>query len=107
LCSAFRWVPGGTEIISFPLRLMATTITAVFSDWVLGIKVVQSGTQLMDAGGTYQYEVAAACSGIRSLTAIVAFSVVYSYISFKTGWRRIVDCGLGHPACRGGQCISG
>lgn len=82
--------PGGTEIISFPLRLMATTITAVFSDWVLGIKVIQSGTQLMDAGGTYQYEVAAACSGIRSLTAIVAFSVVYSYISFKTGWRRML-----------------
>lgn len=82
--------PGGTEIISFPLRLMATTITAVFSDWILGIKVVQTGTQLMDAGGTYQYEVAAACSGIRSLTAIIAFSVVYSYISFKTGWRRLL-----------------
>lgn len=82
--------PGGTEIISFPLRLMATTITAVFSDWILGIKVVQTGTQLMDAGGTYQYEVAAACSGIRSLTAIVAFSVVYSYISFKTGLRRML-----------------
>ena len=81
---------GGTEIVSFPLRLMATKITAVFCDLILGIKVVQNGTQLFDAGGSYQYEVAAACSGIRSLTAIVAFSVIYSYISFKTGWRRLV-----------------
>ena len=82
--------PGGTEIVSFPLRLMATKITAVFCDLVLGIKVMQSGTQLLDAGGSYQYEVAAACSGIRSLTAIVAFSVIYGYMSFKTGWRRLL-----------------
>ena len=82
--------PGGTEIVSFPLRMMATTITAVFCDVFLGIKVVQNGTQLFDAGGSYQYEVAAACSGIRSLTAIVAFSVIYGYMSFKTGWRRLL-----------------
>lgn len=80
----------GTEIVSFPLRLMATKITAVFCDLVLGIKVMQNGTQLLDAGGSYQYEVAAACSGIRSLTAIVAFSVIYAYLSFKTGWRRLL-----------------
>lgn len=82
--------PGGTEIVSFPLRLMATKITSVFCDLVLGIKVMQNGTQLLDAGGSYQYEVAAACSGIRSLTAIVAFSVIYGYMSFKTGWRRLL-----------------
>lgn len=86
-----------TEIISFPLRLMATTITAWFSDWILGIKVVQTGTQLMDAGGTYQYEVAAACSGIRSLTAIVAFSVVYAYLGFKTTWRRALIIASAFP----------
>lgn len=80
---------GGIEIISLPLRLLATKITAVFSDYILGIHVLQNGTQLMDAGGTFQYEVAAACSGIRSLTAIVAFSVIYAYVSFKSGWRRL------------------
>ncbi len=82
--------PGGTEIVSFPLRLMATKITGVFCDYVLGIHVIQNGTQLLDSGGTYQYEVAAACSGIRSLTAIVAFSVIYGYVTFKTGWRRLL-----------------
>lgn len=80
---------GMTEIVSFPLRLVATKITAVFCDYILGIHVVQNGTQLLDAGGTYQYEVAAACSGIRSLTAIVAFSVIYGFVTFRSGWRRI------------------
>jgi exosortase len=80
---------GMTEIVSFPLRLVATKITAVFCDYILGIHVIQNGTQLLDAGGTYQYEVAAACSGIRSLTAIVAFSVIYAYVGFSSTWRRI------------------
>lgn len=80
---------GMTEVVSFPLRLVATKITAIFCDYILGIHVVQNGTQLLDAGGTYQYEVAAACSGIRSLTAIVAFSVIYGFVAFNSAWRRM------------------
>src|SRR5262249_7906694 len=56
---------------------------------LLGINVTRLGTQLSDPGGSYQYEVAAACSGIRSLTAAVAFSVIYGYLQFKTLWRRL------------------
>ena len=87
----------GVEIISFPLRLMATTITRVFCDSILGIKVIQNGTQLFDAGYSYQYEVAAACGGIRSLTAIVAFSVIYGYITYKTMWRRLAMVAMAFP----------
>ncbi len=80
---------GATEIVTFPLRMLATQITAILCNTILGINVVQNGTQLYDAAGSYQYEVAAACSGIRSLTAILAFSVIYAYISFKMTWRRL------------------
>src|SRR5262249_48608327 len=65
------------EPITFPLRLLATKITAGVCHLLLGINVTRLGTQLSDPGGSYQYEVAAACSGIRSLTAAVAFSVIY------------------------------
>lgn len=84
-------VPLGTsgEVITFPLRMLATRITAVVCDTLLGINVLQDGTRLFDAGGSYQYEVAPACSGIRSLTAILAFSVIYGYITFKATWRRL------------------
>jgi exosortase len=84
-------VPLGSiaDAITVPLRLLATRITAGVCQTLLGIDVVQSGTQLFDAGRSYQYEVAAACSGIRSLTAIVAFSVIYGYVTFKTASRRL------------------
>lgn len=88
---------GGTEIITFPLRVLATKITAVLCHVLLGIGVVQNGTQLFDAAGSYQYEVAAACSGIRSLTAILAFGVIYGYVTFKTTWRRVVTAAAAFP----------
>jgi len=92
-------VPLGTsgEVITFPLRMLATRITAVVCDTLLGINVLQDGTRLFDAGGSYQYEVAPACSGIRSLTAILAFSVIYGYITFKTTWRRLVMAAAAFP----------
>jgi len=85
------------EALTFPLRMMATKITAVFCDVLLGINVLQDGTRLFDAGGSYQYEVAPACSGIRSLTAILAFGVIYGYVTFKTTWRRLLTAAAAVP----------
>ena len=92
-------VPLGTsgEVITFPLRLMATRITGVVCDTLLGINVLQDGTRLFDAGGTYQYEVAPACGGIRSLTAITAFGVIYGYVTFKSTWRRLLTVAAAFP----------
>ena len=92
-------VPLGTsgEAITFPLRMLATRITGVVCDTLLGINVLQDGTRLFDAGGSYQYEVAPACSGIRSLTAIMAFGVIYGYITFKTTWRRLLMAAAAFP----------
>lgn len=81
---------GLTEAISFPMRLLASQITSAVSGTLLGIDVVRSGTQLMDASGSYQYEVAAACSGLRSLMAVVAMSFIYGFITFKSSWRRVL-----------------
>jgi exosortase len=81
---------GPSEQISFPLRLLATKITAVFSQTVLGINVIQDGSRIFDASGSYQYEVAAACSGMRSLTATVAIALTYAFVALKSPWRRAV-----------------
>ncbi|HXJ60877.1 MAG TPA: exosortase/archaeosortase family protein [Verrucomicrobiae bacterium] len=85
------------EFITFPLRLLATKITAVLCQVVLGINIVREGTLLFDASRTYQYEVAAACSGIRSLTAILAFAVIYAYLNFNSTWRRLLLVVSGFP----------
>jgi exosortase len=76
------------EPLTFRLRLLATNITGVLSNVVLGIPVICSGTRLIEPNGNYVYDVAPACGGIRSLTAIFAFSVVYGFITFQTFWRR-------------------
>ncbi len=56
----------------------------------LGIDVLRNGTQLLAPDGRYQYDVVAACSGVRSLTALVALAALLGYLSFKTWTRRAV-----------------
>lgn len=51
------------------------------------IPVVQNGTQLLAPDGRYNYDVAAACSGVRSLMALAALSLLIGYVSFSS-WRR-------------------
>ena len=80
----------GIEALTFPLRMLATKLTAAFCEVALGIDLVCDGTQISDASGGFHFEVAAACSGIRSLTAISAMAVIYGYLTFKTFWRRSV-----------------
>ena len=76
--------------ITFKLRLVATSITAVMCKGVLGIDVLQDGTRIFDAMRLYEYEVAAACSGIRSLTATLALAVIYAFMMFRSHWRKAV-----------------
>ncbi len=81
---------GGTAaVITFPLRLLVTWLVAVTAH-VLGIDVIRVGTQLFDSSGTYQYEVAAACSGIRSLIAIFLIATVYGFLMFRSPGKRLL-----------------
>ena len=74
--------------ITFPLRLMVCHIVDVVCGYLLQIDVRVQGTKISDPSGTFQYEVAAACSGMRSLLATVAFSVVYAMVFFRRWWKR-------------------
>ncbi|HKQ40563.1 MAG TPA: exosortase/archaeosortase family protein, partial [Verrucomicrobiae bacterium] len=76
--------------VAFPLRMMATKITTALCRGLLGIDVIQEGTRIMDAMRQYQYEVAAACSGIRSLTAITAVALIYAFVGFRKPWQRAI-----------------
>ena len=81
----------GAEPLTVPLRLAATKITGVFCHDVLGIsRVRQFGNVLESADGSYRYEVAAVCSGIKSLTTIMAFAVIYGYLTLSSVWRGLV-----------------
>jgi exosortase len=80
---------GGTlgDKLTFPLRVIATNITAHLSHGI-GIGVIQEGTRIYDANGSFTYEVAAECSGIRSLMVTLMVATIYSFVGLKTWWRR-------------------
>ncbi|MBM3821281.1 MAG: exosortase/archaeosortase family protein [Verrucomicrobia bacterium] len=84
--------PLGTmaESLTFPLRLIATEITAFVAGSILGIPIIQEGAQIVDAKHTFSYEVAAACSGLRSLTATLALSTIYAFVYLRVPWKRVL-----------------
>lgn len=76
------------QIVTFPLRLLVTWLVEVISH-LFGINVIRVGTQLFDPSGSFQYEVAAACSGIRSLVANFLLATVYAFLAFRSTWKRL------------------
>jgi len=85
-------VPLGVLVqpITFQLRLLVSKLVVLISHFILAIDVERDGTMLMDITHRYHYEVAAACSGIRSLLATFALAVILAFISFRKSWKRLV-----------------
>lgn len=106
LCWGFQWlkntffpfflfafsVPIGSlaTVITFPLRLLVSEIAVVVATSLLGLDIVREGTMIFDADRSFQYDVAPACSGIRSLITLFAFTTIYGFITYRSLWRRIV-----------------
>lgn len=75
------------DAVGFYLRLGVVDV----SHWLahaVGIAVVRNGTQLLSPDGAYSYDVAAACSGLRSLVALLALSLLVGYLNFRAWWAR-------------------
>ena len=88
-------IPGGlTEVVSFPLRMLATNGSrAIVKQF--GIDVAGSGMHMefMQPKG-YEYirlEVADPCSGLHSVMAIKALHAITAYMSrLKLGWKWVL-----------------
>ena len=78
----------GTDWLTLRMRLMVSWTVAAIAHLGLAPDLIREGTQLFDAQHTFGYEVAAACSGIRSLVALLALTTIYGFVTFKTPWRR-------------------
>ncbi len=91
-------IPLGTfiEPLTLGLRLLAVNATFWITGNLLDIELVRKGTTLLDAHGT-PFEVAAACSGIRRFFALLAITVIYSMLGFKSAWRRALIIFLAVP----------
>ncbi len=82
--------------VTFPMRLLVCKMVPAISS-VLGIDVLRDGTRLFSADHNYQYEVAAACSGIHSLVAILCVATIYGFVSFEKNWKRLLMVASAFP----------
>lgn len=71
--------------VAFPLQLFAAQ-TATVCLQAVGIPVLREGNVIALANTTL--EVAEACSGIRSLQALLALGAVYGYFTQRSIWKR-------------------
>ncbi len=100
-------VPVGdlADPLTVPLRQFSTDVTVGVARHLLGIPVLQVGVQLLDPRGTYQYEVAAACSGINSLVTLLVLTSIYGVVTFSTAWKRLVMVALALPLAVAGNVL--
>jgi EpsI family protein len=84
------------DTVGFWLRMWVVGAGARIAH-AFGIGVLRSGTQLLAPDGRYQYDVVAACSGIRSLMALAALSLFIGYLWFRPAWLRAAVLLLSFP----------
>jgi exosortase len=75
------------NVISFRLKLLAATGAVAMAQEV-GVAVQREGVNLLLPDGVLAVE--NACSGLRSLIALLALGALFAYLSRGVIWRRIV-----------------
>lgn len=86
------------NFIAFPLRLILSEASVQVLN-TIGLSAMKSGSAIISAsdpitgikaGTRFSVDVADACSGIRSLFALMMVSALYSYLTQPGWWRKIV-----------------
>ena len=75
------------EIITFPLRIFVAAVVQWIGANLFGFDVVRVGSGLFDSSMSYQFDVAPACSGLRSLAATTMLAYGYGLFLFGASWR--------------------
>jgi exosortase len=76
--------------ITFALRMLVVHLVEFVANTVLALGIIREGAALIDPNHQYQYEVAAACSGLRSQISTAVLAIVYAFVSFDSWWKRAV-----------------
>jgi len=77
--------------------LLVCQLVEMVCHYLLAIDVVRLGTKLMDPTGQYQYDVAAACSGMRSLIAVFLLATVVAFGLLRSPMNRLFLMALAVP----------
>lgn len=96
-CVPFATLGAPVTTITFYMRMFVAKIVTAIGTSLMGMDIVRDGTQLFNSTHTYAYDVAAACSGLRSTVAILALSTIYGFVSFDKNWKRLLMMAAAFP----------
>ncbi|HTH48084.1 MAG TPA: exosortase/archaeosortase family protein [Candidatus Limnocylindria bacterium] len=98
-----------TDSLTYQLRVLSTQLSVGICNGILQMKLIRLGTTVMHAStaavGGFQFDVAPACSGIRSATVVLLLTLIFSYLNFRSLWRRALLVLLAVPLAVFGNVI--
>jgi exosortase len=80
------------EQATFQLQFVITGIVGFLTN-ILGIGIAAVGTTLTATDGSFNFEIAEGCSGIRSITAMTMLTAVFVHLTQDRLWKKIVIFG--------------
>ena len=92
------------DVVTVHLRLFGTAVAAGILQ-VLGADIVRNGTMIVATDGSFGIDVAAPCSGLRSLFAMMALTAGYAYFNQPTLLRRGLLFALSIPIAIAGNVV--
>jgi exosortase len=81
------------EQATFRLQFVITAIVGVLSN-LAGIKIAAVGTTLTAMDGSFNFEIAEGCSGIRSLMAMTMITAIYVHLTQDRLWKKATILGF-------------
>jgi exosortase len=96
-CIPFATLGAPVTTVTFYMRIFVAKAVAAIGIHMMGMDILRVGTGLYNSTQHYGYDVAAACSGLRSTFAILALSTVYGFVSFDKNWKRLVMVASAFP----------
>ena len=77
------------EQATFRLQFAITGLVGFLTN-IVGIGIQAIGTTLTATDGSFNFEIAEGCSGIRSLTAMTMLTAIYVHLTQDRFWKKIV-----------------
>jgi exosortase len=78
---------GGMVQGTVSLQLLVSNVVNVMSA-LIGVKIEASGTTIRSLDGSFNFEIAEGCSGIRSLMAMTTLTALYAHFTQTVLWKK-------------------
>lgn len=100
-------IPVGSlqDELTLPLRLFVTKSAVFFGNLFLNLGYQSHGSNIFNEFGKPVFDVAPACSGIRSLVSLFILASIYAFTRFESYWKRAIVVAAAIPLAMLGNLV--